>query len=765
MAEGHQAVAFSFAITHEGLDVNFDFEVIRLIARSAVRSWRKRSTRFQTSLKSSFFPGSLRSLVLTEAVFIGAEKSGYDVTFGLTDKLIVHFPKNSVEYRVLCSAILGLAGWTGVIFSLRELMRLLLKYHGWLYEERGAGRQVSLPTRAWLLAMQPFFRLFKPQLYSFQGTLPTLPVPALSSTREKYLRSVRPLLDDAQYARMEKLSLEFINGIGRKLQRYLYLKRMWSTNYVSDWWEEYVYLRGRSPIMVNSNFYGIDTLFKHPTRNQAARAANIIYEALLFRRAIERSELEPIMVQGTVPLCSAQYERVFNTTRAPGIETDRIIHLDDSTHIAVYCHGKYFKVPLYVKGRLLRPCELEISIQKVIDDDSAVQPGEEKLAALTAGDRVPWAKCRQEYFSKGINKVSLAVIEGAAFVVALDEEDFNFDPVDHTQLDRYGERLLYGKGYDRWFDKSFTLVIGKNGRVGFNAEHSWADAAVLAHMWEFVLAEDVLIPRYKEDGHCKGVPECIPPTPIRLRWEMPQACIDKIESSYQVALALLNDVDLRLLAHSAFGKGLMKKCRISPDAFIQMALQLAYYRDAGKFSLTYEASMTRLFREGRTETVRPCTIESSQWVKAMIDESISKEERIRLLRLACVQHQRGYQDAMCGKGIDRHLFCLYVVSKYLEVDSPFLKEVLSEPWRLSTSQTPHGQTSKLDLAKHPDCISAGGGFGPVADDGYGVSYIIAGENLIFFHISSKRSSPETDSNRFAQQITNALADIKELFGL
>jgi len=26
---------------------------------------------------------------------------------------------------------------------------------------------------------------------------------------------------------------------------------------VSDWWEEYVYLRGRSPIMVNSNFYGL----------------------------------------------------------------------------------------------------------------------------------------------------------------------------------------------------------------------------------------------------------------------------------------------------------------------------------------------------------------------------------------------------------------------------------------------------------------------------------------------------------------------------
>jgi carnitine O-palmitoyltransferase 1 len=41
---------------------------------------------------------------------------------------------------------------------------------------------------------------------------------------------------------------------------------------------------------------------------------------------------------------------------------------------------------------------------------------------------------------------------------------------------------------------------------------------------------------------------------------------------------------------------------------------------------------------------------------------------------------------MTGKGIDRHIFCLYVVSKYLEIDIPFLKEVLSEPWRLSTSQ-------------------------------------------------------------------------------
>lgn len=207
----------------------------------------------------------------------------------------------------------------------------------------------------------------------------------------------------------------------------------------------------------------------------------------------------------------------------------------------------------------------------------------------------------------------------------------------------------------------------------------------------------------------------------------------------------------------------MKTCRLSPDAYIQMALQLAYYRDSGRFSLTYEASMTRLFREGRTETVRPCTIESTAWVKSMEDKSTSTTERVRLLNEACKRHQVGYQDAMCGRGVDRHLFCLYVVSKYLEIDSPFLKEILSEPWRLSTSQTPHGQTPKMDLKKNPHCISAGGGFGPVSTDGYGVSYIIAGEDLIFFHISSQKSCKQTSSDGFAQQICRALDDIKHLF--
>lgn len=194
-----------------------------------------------------------------------------------------------------------------------------------------------------------------------------------------------------------------------------------------------------------------------------------------------------------------------------------------------------------------------------------------------------------------------------------------------------------------------------------------------------------------------------------------------------------------------------------------MALQLAYYRDYGKFSLTYEASMTRLYRNGRTETVRSCTIESSAWVVAMENQNSNTYERVRLIQAACKQHQAGYLDAMCGRGVDRHLFCLYVISKYLQIDSPFLNDVISEPWRLSTSQTPHGQTPRIDFKKYPMLASCGGGFGPVARDGYGVSYIISSECNIYFHISSVRSCDVTDSERFANRISKAMNDIRLLF--
>jgi len=127
----------------------------------------------------------------------------------------------------------------------------------------------------------------------------------------------------------------------------------------------------------------------------------------------------------------------------------------------------------------------------ILDDTSTPARGEERLAALTAANRTEWAETRQKHFFRGTNRISLDAIEKAAFVVALDDVPYEYSEVsasswrtkildslqanlylilacyqnDSSKLDQYGRILLHGNGCNRWFDKSFTLCVGTNGRV------------------------------------------------------------------------------------------------------------------------------------------------------------------------------------------------------------------------------------------------------------------------------------------------------------
>lgn len=50
-------------------------------------------------------------------------------------------------------------------------------------------------------------------------------------------------------------------------------------------------------------------------------------------------------------------------------------------------------------------------------------------------------------------------------MIFTDDVPYEFEENDPSKLDQYGRILLHGKGYDRWFDKSFNLCFGTNGRV------------------------------------------------------------------------------------------------------------------------------------------------------------------------------------------------------------------------------------------------------------------------------------------------------------
>ena len=177
--------------------------------------------------------------------------------------------------------------------------------------------------------------------------------------------------------------------------------------------------------------------------------------------------------------------------------------------------------------------------------------------------------------------------------------------------------------------------------------------------------------------------------------------------------------------------------------------------------------MTRLFLHGRTETVRPVSRESCEFVRLMCDAAAPSRDKLLALQRAAARHVATTCDAMAGKGIDRHLFALYVVAMGTGTDSPFLKAALGVPWKLSTSQQPQQQTTLWDIKDPANAkrITPGGGFGPVAEDGYGVSYMVSGERELFFHVSSKVHSPRTDSTRFVAAIFAALDEMHAILSL
>ena len=110
--------------------------------------------------------------------------------------------------------------------------------------------------------------------------------------------------------------------------------------------------------------------------------------------------------------------------------------------------------------------------------------------------------------------------------------------------------------------------------------------------------------------------------PRLLTWDISSSLAKAIQTAEHNATQLIDDLDSVLLHYSQYGSAFMKQAKVSPDAWLQMAYQLAYYRHYGTPCPTYESASTRKFIAGRTETVRSCSVESVQFTQAWEDKDV-----------------------------------------------------------------------------------------------------------------------------------------------
>ncbi|KAL1925629.1 uncharacterized protein VTP21DRAFT_512 [Calcarisporiella thermophila] len=572
-----------------------------------------------------------------------------------------------------------------------------------------------------------------------QLELPALPVPPLDQTLDRYLSSVRPLLSDEEYAATQKAVEEFRTGDGPRLQQLLEERRLAKseTSWLEEFWNHYAYHSSRvSTTFYHNYFFGFRNDGRHPP--QCARAALLIAYAIKFRKLIQLRQLKPDMLRKKA-FCMYMYDWMFNACRIPDHPYDQTKSYDNdlNNHIAVARKGHFFILETVhpVEERILTNDEIMSQLEKIkeIADNLPEEPG---IGYFTTDNRDEWAKSFKLLMKANPeNAASFEKLASALFLVCLDEKS------PETRED-FSRELWHGDGKNRWFDKCFQIIVFENGKAGYNGEHSMMDGTTTSRLSHFVVesAENDILPTLVNISNL--------PTPQKLNFSLTTELEARLEQSRSQFYKEVSAHELSVLVFDRYGKDAIKKLKASPDAFVQMAIQFAYYRMMGRVNATYESAATRRYRHGRTETIRSVTNESKRWLEAMVDPNTSDEERTTLLRKAIDKHVEYTNWAVSGNGVDRHLLGLKLLA---EKENSKLPSIFTDPsyslsshWNLSTSQITDDAFEEY-------------GWGEVVPDGFGVAYMVKDDVLQFNVVSKGLGSP-----RLCAELEKALVDIRAL---
>jgi len=519
----------------------------------------------------------------------------------------------------------------------------------------------------------------KGAMLRYEESLPRLPVPTLEETAKRYLKSLHPLLSRTEYEQSKKAVEAFIapGSLGHTLQKRLLERRddPKFKNWLSEWWNHAAYLGYRDPVVPYVSYF-----YSHrddrKRRDPAKRAAAISTAVLEFKKQVDEGSLEPEYMK-KLPMAMSSYEWMFNCCRIPAKGADYPLKYPaaDNTHILVIRKNQFFKVPHQHNGKQLTTKELEHQFQRVYQM-AEKQPA---VGAMTTENRDTWADMRDRLIQASpANKATLEAIQSASFVVCLDDAS----PV---TLHERSHQYWHGDGSNRWFDKPIEFIVNDNGTSGFNGEHSAMDGTPTHRLNDTILA---WIADNKLDFDNPALRSDIPdPHPLKFQLNADNHADIALATTHHIGL--MSQQELRVEAYQGYGKGLMKKFKCSPDAYVQMIIQLAYHKFYGKNRPTYESAATRRFQEGRTETCRTVSDESVAFCDAMAHPLATAEECRDKFRKAVNAHVEYITVASDGKGVDRHLFGL----KKLLQEGEELPDLFKDPaytysgsWYISSSQ-------------------------------------------------------------------------------
>ncbi|KAM8999793.1 carnitine O-palmitoyltransferase 2, mitochondrial-like isoform 2-T3 [Sarcophilus harrisii] len=578
----------------------------------------------------------------------------------------------------------------------------------------------------------------------YQDSLPRLPIPRLEDSIRRYLRAQKPLLTADQFRRTEEFSYDFQNGLGKELHEMLIFQDQHSqhTSYISDVWLN-SYLGRRHPPVFNMN---VGLAFQPDPRveynEQLTRATNMTVSIVRFLRAFRTGTLEPEVLHiypektdtkffkscirwipkslvcptasvfNVYPMDMSQNFRLFSTSRLPKLAQDKLLTDERAKHLLVLRNGNFYIFNiLQSNGTMIQVSEIHANLKYILSDESPTP--DFPLAYLTTEKRDTWAQLRQELLDNG-NQEALKKVETAIFSLCLDD-------LLVRDLDEFMQIMLYGNGHNRWYDKSFNLVLTKDGSAAINFEHSWGDGLTVLRFMKEVFQDSTEAPAVRpwEEPPIASIPGAVKKLDFHLNNSL-RAGIAAARANYNVAVRAFL---VKLVRFQKEGKRFLKQEGISPDAMIQLAFQMAFFKIRGQIAASYEPCSTAAFKHGRTEVIRPTSVHSKRCVLAFHEPSrYAVAELKNLLRRCSTYHVNLIQKAVRGQGFDRHLLALRILA---ETKKNCLPDIFFD--------SAYGQLNHTFIfSRHLSSPTLKFGASmPIVPDGFGIAYFVQDDSITF----------------------------------
>lgn len=304
----------------------------------------------------------------------------------------------------------------------------------------------------------------------------------------------------------------------------------------------------------------------------------------------------------------AQYGRLLGSCRRPGDPRDSqyLPKPRNDQHVIVCCRNQMYCVPVKAgdRGRLTED-EIASQLVYLLSDAPCLPARPVPIGLLTAEARSNWARDRQQLLLDEQNAHNIELIETALCLVCIDESlpiSFNANRFagstktgheangrDETNM---AHQMIHGGGSDfnsanRWFDKTMQIIICNDGAWGLCYEHSTSEGiAVVLLLEQIVRNIDALAAgRAQEEGGGAGgsagvnsaTQQHLPP-PERLDWRVSPEIESRLVEAARSFNGRIEDLDFYVYRYQSYGKTFIKRCQVSPDVYIQLALQLAYFK-------------------------------------------------------------------------------------------------------------------------------------------------------------------------------------------